>query len=370
MYIDSGGYSIIKGDVKPGDTRKFIGCYNKYLEKEWETFDYIFSLDIPINLKYKYFNTKANITKFNKEALEMSKELLLDNPELKKKFIFIWQFKMQYDVWCSLYENLKLNKIIQNRAIGGLVSLQKIAGLDFSPFIALSCRCLLDYILAEKEIDFKLHYLGIKTKTDRFHMAFIEQLFRKYLDDNSQGAEIKITYDSINFARTAQMNFKNIDIFSFDKENWNEPWKIQEAPEEVLKKVYFDDVLYGGIISEFANLNNKRKLNNPDCFAPLNIYSNMSLDRFFCSLIEEHELANMMYDSKNIFELKANMQKVLKILTAEHPKIFTRYMVKSIKTNMEITFKLHIYMKRRDFRSVHQVIHGFIKMIDFPDKLA
>ena len=68
LYVDSGGYSIIKGDIRPQDTSKANGCYQKYLETERNSYDYIFSLDIPVNLKYPSFNTRENLYRFNKTS--------------------------------------------------------------------------------------------------------------------------------------------------------------------------------------------------------------------------------------------------------------------------------------------------------------
>ena len=56
-FRDSGGYSIIVGDVNPNDIGKFINCYVKHLKDSNDTFDYIFSLDIPFFIGQDNYNT-------------------------------------------------------------------------------------------------------------------------------------------------------------------------------------------------------------------------------------------------------------------------------------------------------------------------
>jgi len=125
VFVDSGGYSIIVGDVNPADIGRFMYYYNYYLETERDVFDFMFSLDIPVFLGYPQYNTYDYIYKFNKQSLEQSKEMLVKHPELCDKFYFINQFKMpgQYDIWTKLYKELELKKYVKNYAIGGLVGL-------------------------------------------------------------------------------------------------------------------------------------------------------------------------------------------------------------------------------------------------------
>lgn len=80
FFIDSGGYSIITGDVSPRDISKFIECYNLFLDRDApDNCDHIFSLDIPIFLKYKEFNTSKYIYEMNLKSIQESKKILLKN---------------------------------------------------------------------------------------------------------------------------------------------------------------------------------------------------------------------------------------------------------------------------------------------------
>ena len=108
FFIDSGGYSIIAGDVSPRDISKFIECYNLFLDRDApDNCDYIFSLDIPIFLKYKEFNTSKYIYEMNLKSIQESKKVLLKNKELFDKFIYVWQFKLhkQNVLWKKIYDD-------------------------------------------------------------------------------------------------------------------------------------------------------------------------------------------------------------------------------------------------------------------------
>jgi hypothetical protein len=113
-------------------------------------------------------------------------------------------------VLCGRYPELELNEIIKYRAIGGMVGLRAIKKIFYSPFTGISFRCLDGYIKAGNFThDFRLHYLGINIDYDRFQIAFLEELFNRYLKGKSKAIH---TYDSINYSRTAQMKVKNLEI--------------------------------------------------------------------------------------------------------------------------------------------------------------
>ena len=144
LYVDSGGYSIISGEVKPQNILKTIKIYHLYLKHYPGDFDNIFTLDIPVVLNDPALNTKANLYRLNYESLSDTLRLLQRSRQLQEKVIFVWQFKIpgQYEIWKAIYKELKLNNYIQNRAIGGLVGLHNALRnsgrkIDFSPVIAL-----------------------------------------------------------------------------------------------------------------------------------------------------------------------------------------------------------------------------------------
>ena len=198
--IDSGGYSVIVGDVTPRDLSKFLDCYIYYLEHYASTnCDYIMSLDIPILLKYPEFNNVKFIKKMNYASLYKSKQILDKDKSLYDKFVFVWQFKTikQYKLWCEVYDEVFTRENdLKHFAIGGQVGLRGVTGISFSPFIG-SCYQIMD-TLYEKDLACEsiLHLLGIYSTHDRFCMGIFEGLFNYYLKER-QGS-VKITYDTVN----------------------------------------------------------------------------------------------------------------------------------------------------------------------------
>ena len=160
ILVDSGGYSIIVGEVVERDISKFIECYNQYQEKAVQAYDYIMSLDIPLIIGDQDFNKVQNIYRYNYQSLTATRENLINSPQLKDKLYLVWQFKTKehFAIWDEINDELDLNRYVKHRALGGMVGLRDITGIDFSPFIANSFRCFLDYETSPDPSDeFRLH---------------------------------------------------------------------------------------------------------------------------------------------------------------------------------------------------------------------
>lgn len=383
FYIDSGGYSIIAGQVPPSSIAKFINCYTNYLETEYSKFDYIFSLDIPIALNYPIFNTKENIYKFNKDSLSESIKAIEKHPELMKKFVFIYQFKMksQYDIWNRLFKELDVKKYVNCYGLGGMVGLRGLLrnnketeDIQFSPFIALMFKCLVDYISSQKfDLPFKIHNLGIYIRHDRFELQLLERLFNKYLENK---INIQITYDSINYMRTAQLKCKDMDILSFEDDNLIRHPQIQQVPDNIIRQVYHNDLYYQHIQEELFNLKSNQRLNNIDCFVPLNVYSNVCLDKFFGSIIDKYELDDIFFRVNDYECFKRRTTPILTHLAHQYPKIFTSRLTTCIRENLRITYIFHKFFLNRPsdeekmYQKLDQLIYQFIKKINFPFDLT
>ncbi len=364
IFIDSSGYSIIKGDVARWDIPKVIDCYHEYVEHEWEVFDYIFSLDIPCNLKYPQFNNYQDIKDANRESLSKSRNLLEQYPALADKFYFIYQFKCKelFNIWDSLWHELELGKIVKNWSLGGMVSLKTMAKINFSPFIGMTFRCLFDYLNSSNPNPiFKLHFLGIYQRVDRFFIAFLEKLIQSYSNGN---CSTLFTYDSINYIRQSQMVNKKLTIFEFDANNLNS-FTMNDVPDHLLSKVYNTDDYLDGFYSELERVNNGNKADNISVFAPLNIYSNVCIDRLFEYLIDRESMIYILSHATSVDHVKVLFSTLFKKLAVEYPDIFTRIMIKSIITNLQITFEFHKwYRGKRDKDSLDNLVLGFIKVIN------
>jgi len=367
-YIDSSGYSIIRGDVARWDIAKVIDCYHQYLDHERQNYDNIFSLDIPFNKKYHLFNTHQNIKDFNHLSLSNSKKLLEEDPLLADKFYFIYQFKTKehYEIWNKLYNDLELGKFIKNWSLGGMVSLKTMAHISFSPFIGMSFRCFFDYINSvNPNPTFKLHFLGIYQRTDRFQIAFIEKLIQSYLNSY---ADTLFTYDSINYIRQAQMN-KNLEVFDFNNGVINK-YSLNELPVELIKRVYVNDIYCDHFCSEIEQRKCDKPLNNTNVFAPLSIYSNVAIDKFFEHIIEQEDMIDLFKDSISVDHVGIKFKKVFKKLRNEKHSIFTTSLTREIIKNLQITFEFHKwYRDKRDKDSLHNLVLGFIKIINIKDMI-
>ncbi len=380
LFIDSGGYSIIVGDVPPTSITKFIECYNHYLATERDVFDYIFSLDIPIFLGNPEYNTIYHIENFNRMSLSKSLELLQQYPELKEKFYFIYQFKLegQYHIWKKLYDELSLGDYIQNWAVGGMVGMRGILRNDpnskdisFSPFTAIVYKSLYDYVnsLAFSTYNFRLHCLGIYIKYDRFQLVLLEKLIEQYLIPLMKEPRPTLTYDSVNYMRTAQLKVKTLEIFDRVPESIIRHDDIQNVPEELFQKVYGD--LFPLLIEELDNLKSGRNLSNIDAFTGLNVYSNVELDKFFHWVIDEYKLVEIFFTCKDFEQFKRYTEPVLITLQSKWPFVFTNKLITCIRENFRITYIFHYWwMKKKDPTTLNNLIFDFIKKIGFPGKLT
>jgi hypothetical protein len=183
LYLDSGGYSIIKGDVPFDKILDFIDEYHDFVSKNIECFDYIFTLDIPIGLKDIKLEREDTIYNLNKISLQKTLALIKKKPELKEKLYFIQHFKMrqQFDIWNQLEEELNINDHIIHRSIGGLVGLKKtITHFKRTTFLPMIFRSFYNFVEQFEKNRQKLFNPDVIFKaTDRF---FWQLSFAKLFD--------------------------------------------------------------------------------------------------------------------------------------------------------------------------------------------
>jgi len=383
LYMDSGGYSIIVGDVNPTDVGRFIYYYNYYLENERNVYDYMFSLDIPVFLAYPEHNTYDAIYKYNKQSLSASRDILIAHPEIQKKFYFIHQFKVhgQYDIWTKLYKELELKKYINNWAIGGMVGLRGILRKDpnstdisFSPFTALAYRSFFDYINSDSvDNDFRLHSLGVYIRYDRFQLTLLEKLFQRYrveLEGNKTcSAQMFLTYDSVNYMRTAQLKVRDLLVYQFKDNKLITHPQIQTLDNSILREVY--KTYYDDMKIDMANLIANKMLHNIDTFTPVNVYSNKQLDYFFNYVIENYNIIDMFFTSGNWETLSRKLNNFLLTMSAQYPTLFNSKLMKCITENFRITYIFHHwYQTNRKEEKLNELVNAFINKIGFPAKLG
>lgn len=376
LFLDSGGYSIIVGDVSPEDIPKFIDCYNVCLVKERPADSWIFSLDIPFRINDPEFNTRKNIEDLNRRSLETAREILLAHPEIRDRFYFVWHFKMpgQYEIWNKLYEELSLNDIICNRAIGGMVGIHGAAKIRFSPFTGMAFRCLQDYLEARSfGRGFRLHFLGVYIVYDRFQIALLDKLFQRYLAQADIAMESVLTYDSVNFARTSLFKAKGMAYYDLHNGALECYPDILSVPSEVFRGVYYDDELYVGVQDELANFKAGAKSSEDvDAFTALNVHSNTAIDRYFSHIIDANQIVDILFESSTAGEFASKAGTVLDGLSSNHKRLFSRDVCKAIKRNFEETYIFHEWFtKGRDYVALDTLMRDVIQnKIRFPANLS
>ena len=371
LYIDSGGYSYIVGDIHPNNCLKMIEMYHYYLTHEQNNFDFIFSLDIPISLKYSAFNTKKHIYTYNKMSLEMSKEKLIEFPNLRDKFYFIWHFKIksQYEIWKQLYNELDLNKYIKNRAIGGMVGLRKITNIKFSPFIGLSFKTFADFIESgDFTSDFRLHLLGIYNKADRLSIAVLEKLLTAYLKIKNINRSCVITYDSISYMREAHKDSRNLSMVYFRDGELIYFENQCEIPNEILDLIYSNK---GAITDELSRIQNNEPLQNIAAFTPITINNQIMIDKFFEYIVTKYNIIDILFNSRNYNIFKNKINSIFLYLERKYPYLFTNQFNKLNEESMKYIYAFHkSFVNDMSNQSIEKLIEKLIENVNFPFELT
>lgn len=366
IFIDSGGYSFIKGELAPSNLDHAIPLYQSFFQLKNKNFDFIFSLDIPYSLKFPEFNTKRNIYKYNKISLEQSIQVLTENPELIEKFYYIYQFKTDshYMIWKDLGAEFSVGNYVKNRAIGGMVSLKEIAGISIAAFIATTFQCLWDYQNSPYNgEDFRIHFLGINVDYDRFVIAFLERLIQRYLGPS---VPVLFTYDTIKFKRGAMYRQDHICDFDGDILHAHAPLNI---PDALYQRIYqgnkeIIELTKQDLIRKASGEKHQNQAN----MAPLTISSALAVDHFFEHLIDGNEMVDHMIGSRNSVHSKNFFKKKLPELFSGYHDIFSRQMIQSIMDSLTHVYKFHNWYKDfRDAKRLDQLSREFItKDIHFP----
>jgi hypothetical protein len=369
-FIDSGGYSIIVGDVSPRDMSKFMDCYNYYLENFAENnCDHILSLDIPILLKYPQYNTIDYIKKMNYLAGEKSIKILAANHKLYDKFIFVWQFKTpkQYKIWNELYNDLfKDLKELKHFAIGGQVGLRGITGINFSPFIA-SVYQIFD-ILYEKNLNCEsvLHLLGIYGLHDRYLMGILDRLVNQHYFHDRQGS-VKITFDTINHLVSGL--FKIRELKSIIVENEKICYDYNHNMIDKFHLLIEDENTCKAVQKDLLNIVNSSRFNDTNIIALLEVVKNQMFNKIMDSSIDHYRVVDLFIESGSYNKFKNQFIPIYLNLEKDFPYIFGNRLDK-VLLNFQYLYAFHDYwISGRDPVRLNQLMNKFIKLINFPSDL-
>lgn len=368
--IDSGGYSIIVGDVSPRDMSKFMDCYNHYLEFYAETCcDYILSLDIPILLKYPEYNNVKYITDMNYLSGTKSRKILAANKKLYDKFLFVFHFKTQniYNLWEKYYNDIfKDDKDLKNFAIGGQVGLRGITGIDFSPFINTSYK-ILD-IIYEKNLNCEsiLHLLGIYGLHDRFLMGILDRLFNKHYLVGRQGS-IKISFDTINHLVSGL--FKIRELKSVIVEDSKILYDYNHKMIDKFDLLVEDINTLKEVKDNLKNIVDKVRIGDTNIVAILEVIKNQQFNRIMDAAIDHYKIVELFIDCGNFNKFKHQFIPIFIQLEKDFPYIFKNLQSKML-INFQLLYSFHDWFKQgRDPIQMNRISSKFIKMINFPFEL-
>ena len=366
FFIDSGGYSIIAGDVSPRDISKFIECYNLFLDRDApDNCDYIFSLDIPIFLKYKEFNTSKYIYEMNLKSIQESKKVLLKNKELFDKFIYVWQFKLhkQNVLWKKIYDDeLRQESELRHFAIGGLVSLRGITGIKFSPFIGPAFRCL--KLINDKNLNKEsiLHVLGVYHLHDRVALPFLHKLFNQYyLKDKN--CSVQVTYDTVNYALSGLYKLREQIIFVPEGDDYicDFSYNLYDKIDRIIK----DPEVLKIIQHDLRKIVAGEQVEDTRISSLLNVITQTTIDKIINDTLDKYNIVDMFIDCKNFNKFKNKILPILMNLEKKYPLVFGNRTVKNL-LNWQYIYAFHDAYMTQSEEKIEKLIDRFIDLIDFP----
>ncbi len=324
LWIDSGGYHFVKGEYSKVNVDTLIDGYHLFLKEEFESYDKIFSLDLPLKADKK---TQYSI---NKKSIEHSLNVIKENDAVKDKMYFVGQFLRndQYEVWNKLYREFELYSVFKNRAIGGMVSSRRYFRNVPSPFIGIAYRYLFDFLKYKQKEDFAIHFLGIYLTQDRFTILLLEKLFSRYLKD----VNINFSYDTISFSRKIKLSHADYKVY-FDRGRGMrlDPSLYEFNRQDDLKLIYKEehvekasDLLF--LLGEKRESKLKRDLDrfmcdfkgeekeeikpgNLEILDPLGVYINRNIDMIMSEMIDRQDIVSKIVSLEKIehaFELIEN----------------------------------------------------------------
>lgn len=358
LFADSGGYSIIVGQVKSRDSVKFIQCYNYFLKYYHDFFHNIFSLDIPIFLKEPNLNTCENIFKYNLRSGIDSKKILDENPKLYDKFVFVWQFKLlkQFNIWRQVFDQVYANdKRLKNFAVGGMVSLRGITNIKFSPFIAMAYKIL--KIISDKNLPYEsiMHFLGVYHKYDRFTMIFLDKLFNNYYLKNKQ-CSINVTFDTVNYALTGLYKVREMPLLDL----------LPNRDPLQLNQYIQNDNLRNIILEEIENIHNNLPLKDSKLTGLTYVLYSQIIDQQMKKFIEDENLLNLFLKYPNYNQLKNQLTPILNKGSQKYPIAFQNIEQNILANFLWICSFHQIWEEHADMKRIDKGVEKFIQRIGFP----
>ena len=372
FFVDSGGYSIIAGDVSPRDVSKFTECYNMFLERDApDNCDYIFSLDIPIFLKYPENNNVKTIYEANSRSISSSLKILEKNPKLFNKFVFVWQFKLlkQYNIWKQIYEENNIaSSNIKHFGIGGLVSLRGITGIKFSPFISMAYKCL--KMIHDKNLNDTsiLHILGVYHLHDRVIMSFLHKLFnRHYLKDRN--CKVQMTYDTVNYALSGLYKLKEQIMFVPEEDGTYTCGYAHDLMDKMHLVIDNPEVL-ATVCRDLQCVRDGKNVEETRMASLLNVITQTTIDKIIDEEIDKNKIVELFLETSNFNTFKNKISPILRELEYKYPLIFKNRTQKNL-INFQYVAAFHNWWQNgQNEVELEKLMEKFIQLISFPYDLS
>jgi len=373
LLIDSGGYSIIAGDVQPLDISKFIGLYNHYLEYDKDDYDLILSLDVPIMLKYPASNTVQNIHDLNNRSIEQSMEILKNHPDIQSKFMYIWQFKTPKlnAIWEHIYKTHEVHKYVNNYSIGGLVGLHGLTKINFFAATGQLYRTLLAYVDSGRfDNPLNIHLLGVYQPFARVTLTVIEKLFNKYLQDLGINQNVNILFDSFAPAINAVTYARELYIHQYDPRSKKLTFvrDIQYADRSFIAEAYHTDSLINLFDENISRIRSDQMLTSTYYAVPGFINSSIHMDRYFDDWVIDNNIIDLFFTTNN-YRTFANKTRPLinKFLKND----LSIHLVKKTVANFKVMYAFHRWWttSNRKMDTLTPMLESMIAKIGFPSDL-
>lgn len=364
LMIDSGGYSAIVGDINPRDVSKFIECYCYFLEYHNDHLDYIMSLDIPIMLEYPAYNTTQYIRTVNFKSYGESRKILDQNEDLYKKFLYVWHFKLhkQFKIWRDMYGEFFSDNKVNHHAIGGLVSLRGVTGIQFSPFIGPAYRCL-KLIESNGHKNSLIHILGVYGKHDRLFMQIMNQLFNDYYFKDKDKT-IDITFDTINYTISGLFRVRDLPLIRLlkSKSLLGKESKAYDFLSSFIPNKHALEM----VMRDIDNIKNGRQAEDTRIMSLTYVIYSSIIDKMMEKFIREERIIDLMIKYPDYNKFKNKILPLIYKAAHQYPDAFANLDVK-ILSNFYWLLSFHkAYMDGAGLDRIDKGIGHFIDAINFP----
>jgi hypothetical protein len=200
LYIDSGGFQIIKGHITRNMLSVYEQCFHDIIEKMYSDIYRIFSLDI-----FNFKMSPEDAHYYNMVSIRDSIDLIKMIPAVADKELFVIQStnKNMFNLWKQLMVEQKVFDYFKLWSLGGLVGLKKDTNADFSHAVPATLW-LLTYSKHYNGTINQMHWLGQSSRLAFLSMAMFEALYG-----------IHMTADSSQLIRFAPIEQK-MPFMSFD----------------------------------------------------------------------------------------------------------------------------------------------------------